>query len=315
MRSWYRPANWKKLDIRDGVDSLMTSLMSRYFTNLPKNRSDIMDEEWDNLLILDACRYDVFEEVNDLPGTLEYRLSNGSRTPEFFEENFGDSKHYDTVYVTANPVPRVDEWCSVNIDTIFHEVIDVWRVHWDEEVNTVRPEPVAGAIRNAHANYPDKRILGHFIQPHQPFIGETGREIEERGISAYDRLVKEKKASGKKVWEQLEDGELSVERAWQAYRENLELVLPHIRDLCDELSGKTVITSDHGNLFGEFVWPFPVRKYGHPAGIHTTNLIKVPWLELEFEEGREIVWEAPENSEAEADEEERLKRLQHLGYR
>lgn len=44
-------------------------------------------------------------------------------------------------------------------------------------------------------------------------------------------------------------------------------------------------------------------------------MIKVPWLEPEFEERREVVWEPPENSDSEADEEERLDRLRHLGYR
>lgn len=288
--------------------------MDAYFSYFPRNRVDVMAEDWDNLLILDACRYDVFEELNVLPGTLGHRLSRGSNTGEFFEENLSNSEHYDTVYVTANPVPRVDEWCTVDVDSVFHDVVDVWKHHWDESVNTVRPEPVADAIRNAHADYPDKRILGHFIQPHQPFIGETGLEIDQRGMAAYDRLSEDDTDTRKKVWELLEDGELSVDRAWQAYRENLELVLPYVRDLCDDLTGKTVVTSDHGNLFGEFAWPFPVRKYGHPRGIHTKKLVKVPWLELDFETRRELTSEPPELTESETDREERLERLRHLGY-
>lgn len=311
MRNWYNPAWWKNT----ATPFLVERLMDEYFTRFPKNRCSIMDEDWDNLLLLDACRYDIFEELNGISGNLEARLSKGSSTGEFFEENFANAEYHDTVYVTANPVPRVEEWCSVDVDTVFHNVIDVWEDHWDKTVNTVRPEPVANAIRTAHADYPDKRILGHFLQPHQPFIGERGEEIEEGGMQAYDKLSGKDTGSRKKVWEQLEDGELSTERAWQAYAENLELVLPHVRDLCDELTGKTVVTSDHGNLFGEFAWPFPVRRYGHPRGVHTNKLIKVPWLETGYETRRSITPEAPLGTELKTEEDERLERLKHLGYR
>ncbi|MDG5776143.1 hypothetical protein VB773_02085 [Haloarculaceae archaeon H-GB2-1] len=36
-----------------------------------------MAEEWDNLVILDACRYDVFEEMHTFPGTLKPIISKG----------------------------------------------------------------------------------------------------------------------------------------------------------------------------------------------------------------------------------------------
>lgn len=273
-----------------------------------------MAEDWDNLLLLDACRYDIFERMNSLPGTLEHRLSGGSNTGEFFEANFQDREYHDTVYVTANPVPRVEEWCSVDVDAVFYKVVDVWKHHWDDTVNTVRPGPVADAIREVTEDHPDKRILGHFVQPHQPFIGETGREIEQRGMLAYSRLGGTDAGVGKKVWELLEDGELGVDRAWRAYEENLELVLPYVRDLCDDLTGKTVVTADHGNLFGEFAWPFPVRKYGHPRGIHTKKLIKVPWLEIPFDTRRETRAESPVQTGSETEREERIERLRHLGY-
>ncbi len=56
----------------------------------------IFSEPWDNLIILDACRYDVFEEVfkkRNMKGKLEYRISRGSWTVEFLLENFGDEKN------------------------------------------------------------------------------------------------------------------------------------------------------------------------------------------------------------------------------
>lgn len=310
MNDWYHPTWWRE----SAYPALIDRLSERYFDYFPRNRCSVMAEDWDNLLILDACRYDVFRDVNGIPGALGHRYSRGSNTGEFFEENFAGTTQHDTVYVTANPVPRVETWCDVDIDAVFHAVVDVWEHDWDETLNTVRPEPVADAIREAHAEYPDKRILGHFVQPHQPFIGERGLEIEERGMSAYDRLLEKESRPGKKVWEQLEDGDLSADQVRDAYTENLELVLPHVRDLCEDLSGKTVVSSDHGNLFGEFAWPFPVRRYGHPRGVHTEKLVKVPWLETDFETRRDVSAERPVNAEPETERQDRLERLQHLGY-
>jgi hypothetical protein len=307
VRDWHRPSWWG--------ETAIPALVYRYYDVFSKNGAELMDEDWDTLFLLDACRFDLFEETNTIPGKLGHRISEGSNTPEFFEANFADSKYYDTVYVTANPVPRVEEWCSVDVDAVFHEVIDVWQDNWDGSLNTVRPEPVVEAIREAHNDYPNKRIFGHFIQPHQPFIGESGKEIDEKGMRAYKKLSGEQTETGKKVFEQLEAGDLSTERVWQAYRENLELVLPNVEDLCNDLTGKIVVTSDHGNMFGEFAWPFPIRQYGHPENIHTKALTKVPWLEPRHESRREIIAEAPGNTDLETDREETLERLEHLGYR
>lgn len=311
MRPYHRPSWWTEVFVPWATDRLKSS----YFSRFPRNRCDVMSEDWDSLLVLDACRYDAFEEHSDIPGALEQRVSQGSYTGGFFEENVGDSRHYDTVYVTANPVPHVEEWCSVDIDATFHAVIDVWQDHWDKELNTVRPEPVARAIERAHNEYPDKRIMGHFVQPHQPFIGETGRDIETRGMRAYDRVSGSDAPAGKGVWEKLEDGDISTELAWQAYVENLEIVLPHVRRLCENLDGKTVVTSDHGNLFGEFAWPFPIREYGHPVEVHTKKLVTVPWLKTPFETRRSISAEPPTDTDSPLRHDDRIERLEALGYR
>lgn len=63
-----------------------------------------MQADWDTLVILDACRYDMFEEINETEGELEHRYSRGSCTPDFIRENFPEGEFHDTVYVTANPM-------------------------------------------------------------------------------------------------------------------------------------------------------------------------------------------------------------------
>ena len=286
----------------------------KYFDKMSNDGINFMDEDWDNCIIIDACRYDTFKEKNTIPGDLKARRSKGSSTFEVFEKNFQNSTHHDTVYITANPVPRVKKWCKIDLDEIFHEVIDVWEKDWDEDYNTVRPEPVKKSIINAHKKYPNKRILGHFIQPHQPFIGKTGEKITERGMRAYDHVTGQEVSTEKSIWEQLEDGDVATETVWTAYRENLELVLPHVSELCKDLSGKTIVTSDHGNMFGKFMWPFPIRGYGHPPNIHTKELITVPWLELPSKKRRKIKSEEPELTESPEEIQDKTDRLSALGY-
>jgi len=73
--------------------------------NIRRNPSgtDVMSEDWDNLILLDACRYDAFSKVNTLKGNLEERVSKGSTSKEFIKSNFVGRELHDTVYITANP--------------------------------------------------------------------------------------------------------------------------------------------------------------------------------------------------------------------
>ena len=123
---------------------------------------DIFSEDWDNLLILDACRYDMFKRISNLSGDLSSRISRGSSTNEFIMGNFQDRQFNDTVYVTANPMVyrRSSEW----LDVEFHDIINIWREDgWNEKYGTVLPETTAEYAIKAHERYPNKRLLIHFI--------------------------------------------------------------------------------------------------------------------------------------------------------
>ena len=78
-------------------------LICRFLQLVSGNRGTLVTKEkWDNLIILDSCRYDVFKQVIDefdIRGKLGVRLSRGSTTHEFLRENFkGDFK--DIIYIT-----------------------------------------------------------------------------------------------------------------------------------------------------------------------------------------------------------------------
>jgi len=52
-----------------------------------------------------------------------------------------------------------------------------------------------------------------------------------------------------------------------------------------------VITSDHGNELGGYSFPVPIRLYGHPRGLRSKNLVKVPWLISDSPKRKEITGE------------------------
>lgn len=113
-----------------------------------------------------------------------------------------------------------------------------------------------------------------------PFIGPTGRDLP----STHRMEELAQRASGKPVektddiWGLLAQGAVSEEEVLTAYQENLEVALPHVATLISEIGGKTVVTSDHGNLYGERPFPFRSKIYAHPFGIHAKHLIEIPWL-------------------------------------
>lgn len=267
----------------------------------------VVDEDWDTLVILDGCRYDLFAEVNDLDGDLSSVRSRGSSSVGFLTENFGSGYFHDLVYVSANPYTY-----KLDADH-FHRIVDLLQTEWDRQAETVMPENVVERTLEIHAEHPHKRLIVHFMQPHYPFIGERGADIDHRGYKNKhdDQGYNESKYT---VWGRLQYnlGDLSEDVVWAAYRENLEIVLKHVETLIEKLEGKTVITADHGNLIGERLYPVPVKGYGHPGGIRIEELVRVPWLELNYESRRDIVAEPPvgdpENAEAD------IKKLRALGY-
>lgn len=266
---------------------------------------DIFSEDWDNLIILDACRYDAFERANPFDGELESRISRGSNTVEFLRGNVQGRTLDDTVYVTANPQFYRNR---DRLDAEFHSVLNIWAEDgWDEETGTVLPETVTKRAVEAAERYPNKRLFVHYVQPHYPFIGTD---------TSFDKgHLDDEAEEGYNVWSKIMEGDLSIEETeiWSMYLDNLRVALRSVESLVQGLSGLTVVSSDHGNMFGERCPPFPIREWGHPRGLYTDQLVKVPWLRLEGTERREI--EAEEGTGGlQGIEETAEDRLRELGY-
>jgi len=255
--------------------------------------------DWDTLIILDACRYDVFKEHSRLNGSLSQMISQGSHTSEFLIKNFDDQSFPDMVYVSATPQIRAHE-----LENNFHAVVPVWEDGWDDSLNTVPPKEMVEATQQAHEKYPKKRIIAHFLQPHYPFIGGLGHQIKHGTVTGDGVLQEERDA--KSIWDRLEAGEISADLVWNAYIENLELVLPKVETLVGTINGKIVITSDHGNIFGKW------GVYGHPPKTYLTDLVEIPWLEPTFDRRRKIIAEETTTAIPTNDVTDQLR---DLGYR
>jgi len=251
----------------------------------------VLEEKWDNLIILDACRYDVLKEV--LGKDIDYRISRGSTTSEWLRENFPDEKYDDIVYITANP------WVSKRAASSFHKLIPLWRDRWDEELGTVHPRTTTEVTLEAAKKYPGKRLIAHYLQPHAPYIVENEITTKENYCEA--------STEPREFIRLLERGKLSPTLVRDVYKRSLEATLPYVYELIEGLTGRTVITADHGELFGKKLMFYNFA--GHPWGVRVPELIQVPWVV--FESGVKL----PGGKSSEQQElKDVISRLKHEGH-
>ena len=195
--------------------------------------------DWDTPIILDACRYDVFADVADLPGTTDTQYSLAPATCEFVRANFSETRLADTIYLGAAT------WFLRLRDEIGAEVFktvdlrpDEADIEWaDEESNVPAPSAVTGCTKTTRANHRNKRLIVHYLQSHHPFIGPTGSEHFTHQSSSLLDVVAESSASDETLRE--------------AYRENLRIILQEIEELLGTLDGQTTVTADHGEMLGD----------------------------------------------------------------
>lgn len=292
-----RAINDRQIIFRELNASFNSHILNR--SHNPNARS-VLNEDWDNLIILDACRYDAFKKCNTINGDLHTRQSMGSGTKEFLKTNFQNKSFEEVVYVTSNPQLYRH---SKEINATFHDVIHVWRDEgWNDEIGTVMPATMTEHAKRVAEKYPNKALIIHYLQPHLPFLGPTSREYDElsRGFGENN----------------LKTPSVPHDVYWRAYIETLERTLPHVEDLLSELVGKSAVTADHGHVIGERLSPFPVRDYGHWHGNYIDELVKVPWLVVESGERKKINKgvTTSEINDTLGDTEIAKNRLQKLGY-
>lgn len=274
----------------------------------------ILDEDWDTLIILDACRYDVFKNTNDLGGELKKKRSIASATSHFLIDNFKKRTAYDTVYLSANPK------IGIHRDQIdVFKLVGMWtpgeKIEKQSQINPrsfMDPDPVIGRAMELHNEYPNKRHIIHLMPPHVPHIWKDGKELPSN--SPY------------RTYEAARNGEILASTMREVYQENLNHTLTCLKPLLANITGKVVLSSDHGELLGEGIpimdrflhrrWSMDELEkfdFGHYGLLNVPLLREVPWLEIDAGARRNIVEDEPKPPDITTESID--EQLEALGYR
>ena len=230
-----------------------------------EDEHDIFSQEWENLIIIDACRQDYWEEETGMEGS---RISKASSTYEYIEDYFSKGDYSDFVYVSANPQfsdKQFKELTGRKPEEVFHSIFKTFNTDWDDDAKTVLPKDTIRDGLTARKMFPDKRVIIHFLPPHYPFVREP---VTKGGFGS------EKSARTESAWDLAEKGKVEQKVVEDAYRDNMRYIYNHILDLAEKLGGKTFLTSDHGNFVGEN------GVYAHPKNRMEKPVKKVPWTEI-----------------------------------
>lgn len=300
--NWHR-SGWWKGRVEQRINAPIQSVVK------PKSSaSNVLNKEWSTLVVLDACRMDLFREAECRIefDEVQAKTSVGSATPEWLKQTFDDS-HGDIVYVSGNPM------VSRHRPNAFHDLVEVWREAYDPETAVIDPSQVTEAAINVHERYPEKRVIVHYMQPHYPFLQRPDLNYADYKFEDVGMERKNPEADDfANVWSALEAGVVDIGNVWEGYKQNLEKVLSEVVELTDTIDERVVVTSDHGNAMGERSWPVPLRTFGHPENQRLFRLVRVPWAVLDGPERTVVEGDTSTSEATYGDEVE--DRLENLGY-
>jgi len=253
---------------------------------------DILSADWKVLIILDACRFDVFANLQFmLPGTLKIANTFCAGTQEWMYNNIYNNDCSDIIYL--NPIIMFNTFIPKH--NLF-KVVDVWKTHWNYEYGTILPSDMTKVALEVIKKHPDKRVIIHYHQPHPPYLQEKFLGIEGP-VDTPEEILKQIGVKRKFNFLEFFQGRLrktlGCEKAWNiitgmglepmdyygkiykqygregleyGYRETLKMTLKSINKIIVKNNINIVVTSDHSkNLDGS-----------------NKNLKKqsVPWLEI-----------------------------------
>lgn len=256
--------------------------------DLKVKHSDILKTDWDIIIILDACRYDMFKEVigNKFFGSIVHKAdSEASYTAAWFRKHFINSTRYkDVIYISGNP--QVNSY-GVNLKTadVFFDVYN----SWETEENNFRVREDALYV---YKNYENRMII-HFLPPHYPYLFDSKKfnpfnliykVFPSSILKKINRIfIKNNKNKFKlnknaRPISRIEETYKLVytnKQIKDAYKRNLLNGLVHVAYIITHIKNKKIIiTSDHAEYLGEN------GRYGH-GGVRTELITTVPYVVIE----------------------------------
>ena len=286
--------------IRNPEAAVRFSFREIYRPFLERKATNVLDRDWNVLVVLDACRVDLLESVAseyDFLPRIDTIHSVASQSEEWMRATFTDDyadEMAETAIITGNPFSE-----TVLDSSELAHLDEAWRYAWDDEIGTIPARHLTDrAIRYAREHRPE-RLIVHYMQPHLPTVPEprlsTGPAIADFGSGRVS------------VWERLRSGDLSVEEVRSAGIRNLRYVLDDVEILVNNIDADRVaITADHGEGYGER------GIYGHPRETVINAVREVPWVETTATDTRT---HEPDGDEPITDTNDRDEMLRALGYR
>jgi len=242
---------------------------------------DVLDRDWDNLIVLDSYRYDSFKQHSKFEGKLSRELTKGNWSLEWVLGNFKRRDLTDTVCVSGN---------------VFYERLEPDTLFLLKSLGR-DPEEITQTALRMNEKYPNKRLIVHYMTPHTPHRGQIAKDLAGPDEEFAD------------IFQLYLNGNIPKEKMRQSYVENVKIAESYVETLLEDLEGKTVLTSDHGENLGEVQFGLPRVNHGH----ETVECRFVPWLELPSEERKSIQREEPKGFDY-SDDGVMRERLEALGY-
>jgi hypothetical protein len=282
--------------------------------------TNVYDREWDLLIVLDTCRVDAMQAVADeyeFIEDVESITSVGSTSFEWMDHTF--TNEYveavrETAYLSQNsftdkvpgggytgqvPIPfGPSEYDTVEREDFGH-LEELWRAEFDagsewsissDVVTRVHPRYATERTIRAGRELDADRLMVHYMYPHDPYP-KAPEKLQPRFDDA------------------LKNGTATRAEAWEAYLDNLRLVLDQVALLLENVDAeKVVLTADHGEAFGER------NFYRHPVACPLSCVRQVPWVETSAEDTGTVEPTAPDPQAVETTSTVE-DRLEQLGYR
>lgn len=284
-------ANYAASRLGPAFSAIELPITSRF----PRGQN-VLDEDWDVLLILDTCRVDALREaakrtdykwLSDIGSRFSVGGSTLEWTAQTFRQAYRDQAKVD--YIAGNVLvqqvlsgERTPEkiadvpWAPTKWETLpqsaLNHFLSVGNLRASREAaegHQDRPHPSAELVTELAINHArevsPERLIVHYVQPHYPYYSaiESGAQEELTDWQRYP------------FWE-LRTGEVDRERVWDRYMDELLQALKAIDKLLKNLDAERVaITADHGEAFGER--HRGLRGFGHRAGTSHPAVRWVPW--------------------------------------
>lgn len=217
--------------------------------------------EWDVLVVLDACRTALWNEVAPeytLPAN-EAVWTNASCSFDWilWNPNEHPEEALKTGYVTGNPFADHDasEGASADLtdDDLAH-FAPLYKTEWTEidetEAETIPPQhsPTTQSRHGGDAASLEWTEWRPLYPASPTFPVETGMGAGRENLKD---LMKDRETDGDCAWQLARKGEIDTDELWDAYQDNLCWVLDDVTErLLPNIDGTAVFTADHGKGTG-----------------------------------------------------------------